>query len=226
MKPTAEFFRACGKYIYGYKNPVSDTWDYIGKGVGDRAYAHVSDKNLDWEDCFLIARNLEKYDEGSDGAQFSMEAFLIQFFQPKMNTVSGRYQEEVYVMSRFSGLFEQHLSEQREMYVELHDFIRDNEVIRKKIGFSSSRPKTFEVETGAIDNIYCKIKLDTTGGADTVSVVFKGSRAKAETIHGIADRCSEFESNGTGSGNDPWVSFLVDDLETAVSLWTDFVGES
>jgi hypothetical protein len=224
VRPTAEFFREFGKYIYGYKNPVSDTWDYIGKGIGDRAYSHVSDKDLDWDDCFLIARNLEKYDNGSDGAQFSMEAFLIQFFQPKMNTVSGRYQEEVYIMSRFSGLFEQHLSAQREMYVELHDFIRDNEVVAKNVGFSGSRGKTFEVETGAIDNVYCKIKLDISGSTDQVSVVFKGSKSKVGVIESIAERCSEFEVNGTGSGNDPWVSFSIDDLDTAVQLWSDFVG--
>ena len=224
MKPSGEFFKLLGKYIYGYKNPETSDWDYIGKGVGDRAYCHVEDKGLDWNDCYLLARNLESYDSTIDGTQFAIEAFLIDFFDPKLNSVKGKRQKETYIMSRFAGLFEQHLNEQREMYEELYEFIRDNEVIRKNVGFSGSRGRTFEVESGAIDNLYCKVKMDTTGGSDTVSVVFKGGKAKAPVIETIKERCSEFEVNGNGTGNDPWVSFVVDDLDTAVELWADFVG--
>jgi len=224
MKPSGEFFKLCGKYIYGYKNPETSDWDYIGKGVGDRAYSHVEDKGLDWDNCYLLARNLESYDSTIDGTQFAIEAFLIDFFDPKLNLVKGKRQKEIYIMSRFAGLFEQHQNDQREMYEELYEFIRDNDVIRKNVGFSGSRGKTFEVETGAIDNLYCKIKVDTTGGNDTVSVVFKGNRAKAPVIETIKERCSEFEVNGNGTGADPWVSFLVNDLETAVILWSEFVG--
>jgi len=224
MKPSGEFFKLLGKYIYGYKNPETSDWDYIGKGIGDRAYHHVEDKGLDWDNCYLLAKNLESYDSTIDGTQFAIEAFLIDFFDPKLNSVKGKRQKETYIMSRFAGLFEQHLDEQREMYEELYEFIRDNEVIRKNVGFSGSRGKTFEVETGAIDNLYCKIKVDTTGGNDTVSVVFKGNRAKAPVIETIKERCAEFEVNGNGTGADPWVSFLVDDLETAVTLWSEFVG--
>ena len=224
MKPSGEFFKLLGKYIYGYKNPETTHWDYIGKGVGDRAYAHVEDKGLDWDNCYLLARNLESYDSTIDGTQFAIEAFLIDFFDPKLNLVKGKRQKEIYIMSRFAGLFEQHQNDQREMYEELYEFIRDNDVIRKNVGFSGSRGKTFEVETGAIDNLYCKIKVDTTGGNDTVSVVFKGNRAKAPVIETIKERCAEFEVNGNGTGADPWVSFLVNDLETAVILWSEFVG--
>ena len=224
MKPSGEFFKLLGKYIYGYKNPETTHWDYIGKGVGDRAYSHVEDKGLDWDNCYLLAKNLESYDSTIDGTQFAIEAFLIDFFDPKLNSVKGKRQKETYIMSRFAGLFEQHLNEQREMYEELYEFIRDNEVIRKNVGFSGSRGRTFEVESGAIDNLYCKVKMDTTGGSDTVSVVFKGGKAKAPVIETIKERCSEFEVNGNGTGNDPWVSFVVDDLDTAVELWADFVG--
>ena len=224
MKPSGEFFKLLGKYIYGYKNPETSDWDYIGKGVGDRAYCHVEDKGLDWNDCYLLARNLESYDSTIDGTQFAIEAFLIDFFDPKLNSVKGKRQKETYIMSRFAGLFEQHQNDQREMFEEMYEFIRDNEVVRRNVGFSGSRGKTFEVETGAIDNLYCKIKMDASTAEDTISVTFKGGKRNASKIDAIIEMCSEFDVIGTGSGNDPWVSFQVEDFDTALSLWTDFVG--
>ena len=224
MKPSGEFFKLLGKYVYGYKNPETSDWDYIGKGVGDRAYSHVEDKGLDWDNCYLLARNLESYDSTIDGTQFAIEAFLIDFFDPKLNSVKGKRQKETYIMSRFAGLFEQHQNDQREMFEEMYEFIRDNEVVRRNVGFSGSRGKTFEVETGAIDNLYCKIKMDASTAEDTISVTFKGGKRNAEKIDRITEMCSEFKVVGTGSGNDPWVSFQVEDFDTALDLWTDFVG--
>lgn len=222
-KPSGEFFATLGKYIYGYKNPESEDWDYIGKGVGDRAYAHVEDKELDWENCYLIARNLERYDEKADGAQFSMEAFLIHFFKPELNSVSGRYQEETYIMSRFSGLFEQHQNDQRKMYVELHTFIAENPIIEQYNGFACSRGKTFEVESNAIDQLYCVIKCDASGAQDIISVKFKANKSKKVVIDQIKEMCKDLSQNGEGSGSDPWVSYVVEDLDAAVELWKDFV---
>ena len=224
MKPSGEYFKLLGKYIYGYKNPETTHWDYIGKGVGDRAYFHVEDKGLDWDNCYLLARNLESYDSNTDGTSYAIEAFLIDFFEPLLNEKSGNKQKETYIMSRFAGLFEQHQNDQREMFEEMYEFIRDNEVVRRNVGFSGSRGKTFEVETGAIDNLYCKIKMDASTAEDTISVTFKGGKRNAEKIDRITEMCSEFKVVGTGSGNDPWVSFQVEDFDTALDLWTDFVG--
>ena len=224
MKPSGEFFKLLGKYIYGYKNPETSGWDYIGKGVGDRAYSHVEDKGLDWDNCYLLARNLESYDSNTDGTSYAIEAFLIDFFEPQLNEKSGNKQKETYIMSRFAGLFEQHQNDQREMFEEMYEFIRDNDVVRRNVGFSGSRGKTFEVETGAIDNLYCKIKMDASTAEDTISVTFKGGKRNAEKIDRITEMCSEFKVVGTGSGNDPWVSFQVEDFDTALDLWTDFVG--
>ena len=224
MKPSGEFFRNLGVYVYGYKDPETvDGWNYIGKGVGDRAYAHVEDKGLDWDDCFVIARNMENYGDGHAIAH-ALESFCIEHFKPKLNLVKGKYQEEIYIMSRFAGLFEQHLSEQREMFREVHDFISENEIIRSKVGYSNSRNKTWTVETGAIDNIYCSIKVDASGSEDKITVTFKGNRAKAAVIEAMQEQCSDLETVGTGSGNDPWFSVLVYSLDDALQLWTDFVG--
>ena len=223
-KPSGEFFATLGKYIYGYKNPESGDWDYIGKGVGDRAYCHVEDKELDWENCYLIARNLERYDEKADGAQFSMEAFFIHFFKPTLNSVSGRYQEETYIMSRFSGLFEQHQNDQRKMHSEMNAFIDDNPVIEQYHGLGEYRGKTFQVETKAFNDLYCGIKCDASGSQDVISVKFKASKAKKVFLEQIKEMCEDLSQNGQGSGNDPWVSYVVEDLDAAVGLWTDFVS--
>lgn len=223
MKPSGEFFATLGKYIYGYKSPDSEGWDYIGKGVGARAYDHVEDKELKWEDCYLIARNLERYDEKKDSAQFSVEAFLINFFDPKLNTVSGRYQKETYIMSRFDGLFDKHQTERRKMYEELYIFVSSRPVIESYCGFSCSRGRTYEVESIQVAGLYCTIKCDASGPEDMITVRFKGNSSKKAVIDQIKERCSDLELNGEGTGADPWVSFVVGSLDEAQSLWKDFV---
>ena len=86
-KPSGEVFSSLGKYVYGYKNP-SGTWDYVGKGVGDRLWHHVSDKDLDPENVFVFARNLETFDERTDASQFSVESILMYLLNPSLNKVS------------------------------------------------------------------------------------------------------------------------------------------
>jgi len=223
MKPSNEFFKTLGKYIYGYKNPDGEGWDYIGKGSGARAYDHVEDKQLEWTNCYVIARNLERYDEKNDPAQFSMEAFLIHFFKPELNSVKGRYQEDTYIMARFEGLFEKHQDDQRKMWEELYVFVSTRPVISQFNGLMSSRGRTFEVESTSIDGLCCVIKCDATNTEDVISVRFKG-RQRAHVIKQIKKRCSDLELYGEGTGADPWVSFKVADLDEAVELWRDFVG--
>lgn len=220
MKPTREFFDSLGMYVYGYKQRHG--WSYIGKGNGDRAYHHVDEKDLDWNNCYLLARNLEKYGTNLDAAQYAIEACLIQNFKPELNIVSGRYQKETFTMALFSDLFSDHQNSQRKMYDEVHDFISSNAIISDNVGFASSRAKTWYVETNARDNMYCGIQLDTSGGEDTMTVKFSGNQKKAdriEMIKGLVDQTIVNE----GSGKDPSVTFSVPDAEAAVYLWKEFV---
>jgi hypothetical protein len=46
MRIHDEVWQSLGVYIYAYVDPESDLIKYIGKGVGDRALAHLSDPDL------------------------------------------------------------------------------------------------------------------------------------------------------------------------------------
>ena len=126
-------------------------------------------------------------------------------------------------MSRFDGLFEKHQNEQRKMYEELYTFVSSRSVIEKYSGFACSRGRTFEVESTQVASMYCTIKCDATGSEDMITVRFKGNSSKKAVINQIKERCSDLEVNGEGTGADPWVSFRVENLDEAESLWKDFV---
>jgi hypothetical protein len=216
-KPPIDFFRPMGYYVYQYQDPSTGEIYYIGKGVNDRCWNHVSEKGYNPEHLTIIAQHL------TEEESLLLESYLINQNSPTDNKVSGHH-EGRFIMSRFTGLFDQYLNDQREMFNELHAFISEYDVVRKYVGYSWSRQKSFLVESNAIDNLYCSIKLESQGSGDTISVIFKGNKSKAPVIKKIKERCEEFTILGEGSGQDPWVSFVVSDLEEAVSLWSDFVG--
>jgi len=109
------------------------------------------------------------------------------------------------------------------MYEELYTFISSTPVVEKNVGYSESRQKTYYVETGQVDGLYCGIKCSTTGPQDAISVLFKAPKNKKFILDQIKERCEDLTLNGEGAGNDPWVSYAVSDLDAAVELWTDFV---
>jgi hypothetical protein len=71
----ASFWRTLGMYVYKYIDLDTQEVKYIGKGVGDRCTAHLSSKGYKEEQCYIVARNLEKF-EGDD-LSFMLESYLI-----------------------------------------------------------------------------------------------------------------------------------------------------
>lgn len=223
QKPTGEFFEKLGHYVYAYICRETGEWLYVGKGLGARVYDHVNEKEYDWEDSVLLDRNCEQWGDGNKIAILK-EGTYIKQYNPRDNKVSGHHKEEYYIMSRFSGLFEQHQNDQRKMHSEMNAIIDDNPVIEQYFGWGECRGKTFQVETKAFNDLYCGIKCDASGSQDVISVKFKASKAKKVFLEQIKEMCEDLSQNGQGSGNDPWVSYEVEDLDAAVALWTDFVS--
>ena len=87
MKPSLEFFETLGQYIYNYVNECDEVI-YVGKGVSDRCLAHLKDKGYRIEQCKIVARNLEKF---NDKPSLLLESFLINQLNPSDNVVAGHY---------------------------------------------------------------------------------------------------------------------------------------
>ena len=98
-KPTLEFFATLGQYVYQYKDEQGVY--YTGKGNGDRCYAHVAEKGFDPEQCYIVARNLERFEDKKDWQSFLLESYLIATLNPDGNSVSGHY-KECFVMANLS----------------------------------------------------------------------------------------------------------------------------
>lgn len=124
------FFDSLGQYVYGYKD-IDGNWEYIGKGNNTRALSHIKSKELKTSNLYIIARNLERFSHKKDSESLSLESFLITINQPKLNSISGHYQE-CFIMAKFSELFGAYVSAQRdnfesfpEWYIENYDKFRN-----------------------------------------------------------------------------------------------------
>jgi len=221
-KPPFSFFEELGQYVYGYKSHDSDVFKYVGKGKGDRCWAHVVEKEYVPEDCVIIARNLERFIDKKDWQSFLLESFLIYFYNPSDNSVSGRY-KECFVMTDLSFLFEQYQSSQRNMFKELNEFYEKyEEVIGQNVGYSESRATSWYIQTGAKENKYFGIKVQTKEPEITVII-------KVDSTPEMYNKFVETLTDNLGSkyeldtSNKSSVSFPVETLDEAVSLWKSFV---
>lgn len=222
-KPSGEFFDSLGQYVYAYIDRITGEKKYVGKGHGDRCWAHVVDKEYDPADCVIIARNLERFEGKKDWQSFLLESYLISTESPKDNAVSGRY-KECFVMTDLSFLFNTFQEGQRDMFAELVDFYGKHEsVFRGTVGYTETRGTSFVIETGAKDNKYFGIKISTR--EPQVSVYMK---AKSGTFDDLAKKVvanlgHKYDIDTTS--NKDSLSFPVADLDEAIELWKSFVGQ-
>ena len=79
-KPSGAFFEELGQYVYGYKDRENGSWKYVGKGTGDRCWAHIQDKGYSADDCVIIARNLERFEKRKNNSSFLLESFMINLY--------------------------------------------------------------------------------------------------------------------------------------------------
>jgi hypothetical protein len=121
MKPTLEFFETLGQYVYKYVNDIGLTI-YVGKGVGDRCLAHLKNKGYSIDNCYIVARNLEKF---NDKPSLLLESFLIDHQKPADNIVSGHY-KECFQMASLSSMFSDFTSDQHDNFESFPDWYVEN----------------------------------------------------------------------------------------------------
>lgn len=123
-KPSGEFFAMLGQYVYQYIDD-SGTVYYTGKGNGDRCYAHVTEKGFNPEHCYIVAKNLEKFEDKKDWQSFLLESFLIAKLNPDGNSVSGHY-KECFDMASLSSMFSTYKNDQYDMFETLPSWYVEN----------------------------------------------------------------------------------------------------
>jgi hypothetical protein len=219
-----EFWDTLGKYVYGYKG-AGDQWKYIGKGTGSRVFSHTKTKGYDIEDAWIIACNLEEFDNGDDPSCHSLETLLISLYQPEDNAVAGRYQENI-IMTSLRGLITQYQDEQRNNHFEVAELILRHQDSFANIGQVSSTTSGWKITSkslgrGTYVNIY---QADDDGFRVEISV----SRSQEDNDKtcdtyeaSLKELLGEDEVVRTSARE---VSFWCPDEEVLVDKWVELTG--
>ena len=226
MKLTEEFWETIGPhYVYGYQHP-DGSWKYIGKAVGNRVTHHVAEKGYDLEDAFILARNLS-----SDAIAASVESVLINEYQPTDNLVSGHHKEN-YIMASLKGLFDDFSAGQRNYHIELAECIVIHaDILGSSIGGSTSNNSGFLIFSGLRESTNMDIRVGKSGvNVSLNSNPTSDTKAGREHFDNLVAQVQpmlegEYElsivPNGKLGGK---IKFDVEDLETALQLWSDFTS--
>lgn len=220
MKPTGEFFRELGQYVYAYIDPTTDEWLYTGKGNGDRCWHHVDDKEYDSEWCHIVARNLEKFNK-KDWQSLCLESFLIELYQPRDNKVSGHY-KDCFIMKSLSLLFQEHVEDRRDMFKELVNFIESNkkDFPNERIRTTESRKSSFLIESPAKINTQIGLRFNLND--ETFRMMIK-SNSGGEHFTWLTEKVKDIlEDEREITETKDTVSFAAESQEEALSLWREF----
>ena len=226
MKLTAEFWETIGPhYVYGYQHP-DGSWKYIGKAVGNRVTHHVAEKGYDLEDAFILARNLP-----SDEVAIAVESALIELHQPTDNIVSGHHKEN-YIMASLKGLFDDFTAGQRNYHIELAECIVNHaDILGSSIGGSTSNNSGFLIYSALRESTNMDIRVGKNGvNVSLNSQPTTDNAAGRAHFDNLVEKVTPLLEDEYELGIYPndkvggKIKFDVEDLETALQLWSDFTS--
>lgn len=119
-RPTKEFLDTLGQYVYMYDDGLEIL--YVGKGLGDRCLFHLKDKGFNYEHCYIVARNLESF---NDKPSLLLESYLINKHNPTNNAVAGHY-KECFNMVSLASLYSEFKSTQHDNFEVLPSWYNDD----------------------------------------------------------------------------------------------------
>jgi hypothetical protein len=227
-KPSSEFFSTLGQYVYQYVNRDTLKPYYTGKGNGDRCWAHVIDKGFDPNDCFIVARNLEKFEDKQDWQSFLLESYLIYVNAPENNSVSGHY-KECFVMASLSSIFSEYESDRYdnfsalpEWYVDNYDVLFKGRVREVKINAES----TFLLSS-ARNQLYMMFYWYPTKVDDAIKVTFEVSLPDGEKLEAVKEKLRVWLKKAGykdvfDDGKVQKLAVNVSEIDDVIKLWNDF----
>ena len=225
MKPTGEFFKTLGKYVYAYIDDDGEIL-YYGKGVGDRAYHHGEDKEYDWNHAYIVARNLERFDDKTDSASFAIESFAIYLLKPRDNKVSGRY-GDAFIMAKFSDFFQDFESSQHDNFKELPEWYIDNyDSFRGRIREVKITSGNIFIQSGANNAVYCSAYVPVNP-ENSFDVTFEVNQSgdKLDSIKVGMTAFLEAEGFSVETvNNDKKLQVKANNVESFIELFDNFWG--
>ena len=226
-KPSGEFFATLGQYVYAYITP-DGTYQYIGKGNYDRCWSHTIDKGLDPENCFIVARNLNDFDEGKqDWQSFLLESYLIQKHQPTHNSVAGHYKEN-FEMASLSSMFQEFTANQHDNFESLPDWYVENyDVFRGRIReLKITSSNTFLISSARAAT-YMMFYADPNS-TDPIKVTFEVNQTDDKLEHTKAQLAEWLESEGytevMPDGKKQKFAVMADDIDAVIKLFDAFMS--
>lgn len=223
-KPSGEFFETLGQYVYQYIDDDGSVY-YTGKGNGDRCWAHVIEKGFDPKQCFIIARNLEKFENKKDWQSFLLESYLIAKLNPENNSVSGHY-KECFVMANLSDFFGKYQSELVDPFESLPDWYSEHyDSLRGRLSELKLNSTTLFLKSAARNRLY--MMWWYTPSEETVKVGFEinipaGDERTQALKHLKLWLKEEGYPKTTQDGVEYKIHIAVDSIEDVIDLFNKF----
>jgi hypothetical protein len=226
MKPSSEFFATLGQYVYKYIDNEGKLL-YIGKGNGDRCLAHLNDKGYSIEHCYIVARNLEKFNGKKDGESFLLESYLIANEMPEANSVSGHY-KECFIMKPLSSMFSEFQSDQYDNFENLPEWFMLNYAVFKgklrEIKINST--STFFLSS-ARNNMYMMWYWSTVESNEPIKVTFEFN-AQDDKLEAMKKQMKQWLKDGGytktfADGKDSKMAVNVENIDALISLFEAFM---
>lgn len=221
------FWQTLGQYVYGYKDD-DGVFTYVGKGNGNRGVQHIKTKGYDVDNLWIIAKNLERFEGKQDWQSFQLESFLIWFFQPKDNSVSGHY-EECFVMAKFSELYGAFVDAQFDAFAKLPDWYTENydDKIKGRITSFVTKKDGVELWSATVDSIQLQFYADNNGDPTVVKIHNWQKKNREETnqkIIGFLTSCGVGESDIESVGARESFQFKVNSMEHLLNILADLTS--
>jgi len=220
QKPTGDFFSTLGYYVYWYTDGINPY--YIGKGVGDRCWAHVIDKNYDPTDLHIVAKNL------SEDQAIVLESYLIFTHNPRDNRVSGHHTER-FAMASLSSMFTEFESCQYDNFETLPAWYVDNYArsFRGKIRELKISSSTTFVLSSANKQMYMMFYWNPTDVESPIKVTFEMSLPEGEQMNALKKKCVEWLKTEDykktfPDGKAQKLAVNVDGIGNVLKLWDAF----